>query len=175
MKIGKLPEQVLVRSVLRQIKHRREEVLSGPAVGRDCAALKLKDGEILVMSTDPITGTVKDMGSQAVHITANDLAVSGAEPLGIMLTLLLPDTVEEPQIRAMMQEVESTCEKLGMEVLGGHTEITNVVRQPLISVTGVGKLRQDQMPDLSRVRPGQDLVVTKWIGLEATAILAKEK
>ena len=31
------------------------------------------------------------------------------------------------------------------------------------------------MPDLSRVRPGQDLVVTKWIGLEATAILAKEK
>ncbi len=28
MKIGKLPEQVLVRSVLRQIKHRREEVLS---------------------------------------------------------------------------------------------------------------------------------------------------
>lgn len=92
-----------------------------------------------------------------------------------MLTLLLPDTVEEPQIRAMMQEVESTCEKLGMEVLGGHTEITNVVRQPLISVTGVGKLRQDQMPDLSRVRPGQDLVVTKWIGLEATAILAKEK
>lgn len=175
MKIGKLPEQVLVRSVLRQIKHRREEVLSGPAVGRDCAALKLKDGEILVMSTDPITGTVKDMGSQAVHITANDLAVSGAEPLGIMLTLLLPDTVEEPQIRAMMQEMESTCEKLGMEVLGGHTEITNVVRQPLISVTGVGKLRQDQMPDLSRVRPGQDLVVTKWIGLEATAILAKEK
>lgn len=175
MKIGKLPEQVLVRSVLRQIKHRREEVLSGPAVGRDCAALKLKDGEILVMSTDPITGTVKDMGSQAVHITANDLAVSGAEPLGIMLTLLLPDTVEEPQIRAMMQEVESTCEKLGMEVLGGHTEITNVVRQPLISVTGVGKLCQDQMPDLSRVRPGQDLVVTKWIGLEATAILAKEK
>ena len=175
MKIGKLPEQVLVRSVLRQIKHRREEVLSGPAVGRDCAALKLKDGEILVMSTDPITGTVKDMGSQAVHITANDLAVSGAEPLGIMLTLLLPDTAEEPQIRAMMQEVESTCEKLGMEVLGGHTEITNVVRQPLISVTGVGKLRQDQMPDLSRVRPGQDLVVTKWIGLEATAILAKEK
>ena len=166
---------MLVRSVLRQIKHRREEVLSGPAVGRDCAALKLKDGEILVMSTDPITGTVKDMGSQAVHITANDLAVSGAEPLGIMLTLLLPDTVEEPQIRAMMQEVESTCEKLGMEVLGGHTEITNVVRQPLISVTGVGKLRQDQMPDLSRVRPGQDLVVTKWIGLEATAILAKEK
>lgn len=175
MKIGKLPEQVLVRSVLRQIKHRREEVLSGPAVGRDCAALKLKDGEILVMSTDPITGTVKDMGSQAVHITANDLAVSGAEPLGIMLTLLLPDTVEEPQIRAMMQEVESTCEELGMEVLGGHTEITNVVRQPLISVTGVGKLRQEQMPDLSRVRPGQDLVVTKWIGLEATAILAKEK
>ena len=41
MKIGKLPEQVLVRSVLKQAKHRREEVLVGPAVGQDCAVMAL--------------------------------------------------------------------------------------------------------------------------------------
>lgn len=175
MKIGKLPEQVLVRSVLRQVKHRRDEVLAGPAVGRDCAVIKLNPGEVMVLSSDPITGTVKDMGSHGIYITANDLAVSGAEPLGVMLTLLLPEAVEEPEIKKLMQDAERTCHQLNMEILGGHTEITNVVRQPLLSVTGVGKIREDQVLDLEDIRPDQDLVITKWIGLEATSILAKEK
>lgn len=42
----------------------------------------------------------------------------------------------------MMQDAEETCEKLHIEILGGHTEITNVVKQPLISVTGVGKMKK---------------------------------
>ena len=74
MKIGKLPEPVLIRSVLKQVKHRREEVLVGPAVGQDCAALEVGEDEVLVMSTDPITGTAKDLGHHSIHITANDLA-----------------------------------------------------------------------------------------------------
>ena len=49
MKIGKLPEQVLVRSVLKQAKHRREEVLVGPAVGQDCAVMALGEDEVFVM------------------------------------------------------------------------------------------------------------------------------
>lgn len=175
MKIGKLPESVLVRSVLKQVKHRREEVLAGPCVGQDCAILELKEGEVLTMSSDPITGTVKDIGSHSIHVTANDLAASGAEPLGVMLTLLLPETVEEAELREMMRDVEDTCSTLNMEVLGGHTEVTSVVTQPVISVTGVGKVRKDQMLTTMQTKPGQALVVTKWIGLEATTILAKER
>ncbi len=175
MKIGKLPEPVLIRSVLKQVKHRREEVLVGPAVGQDCAVVQVEPDEVLVMSTDPITGTVKDLGSHSIHITANDLAASGAEPIGVMLTVMLPDTVEEPEVKKMMQEAEATCKKLNMEVLGGHTEITNVVRQPLISVTGVGKIKKSRVITTLQVQPEQDIVVTKWIGLEATTILAKER
>ena len=175
MKIGKLPEPVLIRSVLKQVKHRREEVLVGPAVGQDCAALEVGEDEVLVMSTDPITGTAKDLGHHSIHITANDLAAAGADPVGVMLTVMLPDTVEEPEIRKMMQDAEETCEKLHMEILGGHTEITNVVKQPLISVTGVGKMKKENLRTVSQIRPDQDIIVTKWIGLEATTILAKEK
>ena len=90
MKIGKLPEPVLIRSVLKQVKHRREEVLVGPAVGQDCAALEVGEDEVLVMSTDPITGTAKDLGHHSIHITANDLAAAGADPVGVMLTVMLP-------------------------------------------------------------------------------------
>ena len=175
MKIGKLPEPVLIRSVLKQVKHRREEVLVGPAVGQDCAALEVGEDEVLVMSTDPITGTAKDLGHHSIHITANDLAAAGADPVGVMLTVMLPDTVEEPEIRKMMQDAEETCEKLHIEILGGHTEITNVVKQPLISVTGVGKMKKENLRTVSQIRPDQDIIVTKWIGLEATTILAKSE
>lgn len=175
MKIGKLPEPVLCRSVLKQIGRRRKEVLMGPAVGQDCAALMLGPDEVFIMSTDPITGTVKDIGSHSIHITANDLAASGAEPLGVMLTILLPEETDEPALRRMMQDVEKTCQALQMEVLGGHTEITHVVNQPLISVAGVGKAKKDRVLLTNGLKPGHDLVVTKWIALEGTSIIAKEK
>ena len=175
MKIGKLPEQVLLRSVLKQVGHRREEVLMGPGVGQDCAVLALGPDEVFVMSADPITGTVKDIGSHSIHITANDLAASGAEPVGVMLTVLLPEETDEPQLRAMVQDVEAACRALNIEVLGGHTEITNVVKQPLISVAGVGKVKKGQAVLTNGLKPGHDLIVTKWIALEGTSIIAKER
>ena len=57
-------------------------------------------------------GNGKDLGSHCIHITANDLAASGAEPLGVMLTVLLPENVEEPEIRQMMRQAEDTCREL---------------------------------------------------------------
>lgn len=175
MKIGKLPEPILIRSVLKQVQHRREEVLVGPAVGQDCAALCVKEDEALVLSSDPITGTTKDIGSLGIYITTNDLAAAGAEPLGVMLTVMLPKEIEEPQLKEMVSDVERACEELNIEVLGGHTEVTDAVNRPLISVTGVGKIKKSQIITLQGIEAEQDLVVTKWIGLEATTILAKEK
>ena len=75
----------------------------------------------------------------------------------------------------MMQDAERTCKELNMEIMGGHTEITNVVHQPLLTVTGVGKIKKKDLLTTMQVHPGQDIVVTKWIGLEGTSILAKEK
>ena len=66
-------------------------------------------------------------------------------------------------------------EKLNIAVLGGHTEVTNVVSQPLVSVTGVAKMKKSQVSTLKDIEPNMDLVVTKWVGLEATTIIAKEK
>lgn len=175
MKIGKLPEPVLIRSVLKKVYHRRDEILVGPAVGQDCTALCVAEDEALVMSADPITGTTKDIGSLSVYITTNDIAAAGAEPVGVMLTIMLPPEIEEAELRTMMEDVERTCAALNVEVLGGHTEVTDVVKQPLISVTGVGKIKKDKVTTLKGIKADQDLVVTKWIGLEATTIIAKEK
>lgn len=175
MKVGKLPESVLKRSVFKQLHTKREEVLLGAGVGEDCAAMKLDSDEIFVISTDPITGTAKDIGDLAVQITVNDLASAGAEPIGIMLTMLLPEDATEEELKHVMAQVESACEKNRIQVMGGHTEVTRVVSQIVLSVTGVGKAKENRLISTADVLPDMDILVTKWVGIEGTAILAKEK
>ncbi len=175
MNLGKIPETVLKRSVLKQIAHRREEVLVGPAIGEDCSVFAVAEDEVIVISTDPITGTAQDIGTLAVHITANDIASNGAEVIGIMLTILLPENTPEEVLRTAMQDMEAVCKKLNIEILGGHTEVTKAVLQPIITVTGVGKMKRSQMIKTAGARPGQEIVMTKWAGLEGTAIIAAAK
>ncbi len=175
MKTGKVPESVLKRSVLRQIHTRREEVLLGAGVGEDCAALKLAEDEIFVISTDPITGTATDIGNLAIHITMNDLASAGAEPVGVMLTILLPEGSEESDLKEIMRQIEEACAQGKVQIIGGHTEVTRAVNQPLVNVCGVGKAREGKLVSTAGANPGDDILVSKWIGLEGTSIIAKEK
>lgn len=175
MKVGKVPENVLKRSVIKQLHYRRDEVIVGPGIGEDCAALALEPDEMVVMSTDPITGTTKDIGKLAIQITANDLASAGAEPIGVLLTILLPDGTREIALKRIMEQMELACRDAKMQILGGHTEVTKVVNQPVVSVTGVAKAKKGQLVTTAGAKPGMDIVVTKWIGLEGTTILSKEK
>lgn len=175
MKVGKIPETVLKRSVLKQIRTNRPEVLLGASVGEDCAAIALKEDEMFVMSTDPITGTAKDIGHLAIQITLNDLASAGAEPIGVMLTFLLPERVSEAKLRGMMEQAEEAAHAANVQIMGGHTEVTKVVNQPVISVVGVGKAKKGQLISTGATKPGMDIIVTKWVGLEGTSIIAKEK
>lgn len=175
MKIGKIPEVVLKRSVFKQIKHRRQEVLVRPGVGKDCSIIELQPDEAFVMSTDPITGATQDIGSLAVHITSNDIASSGADMIGVMLSILLPEGARESDLREMMQNIENTCGMLDVEVLGGHTEVTAAVNQPIVTITGVGKIKKSDIITTSGIKPGDEIVMTKWAGLEGTTIIAQDK
>lgn len=173
MKKGKLPENVLKRSVFRQLHMNRSEVLLGAGVGEDCAVLALEPDEVFVLSSDPVIWTDGIDGKRAVHGTLNDLASSGAEPVGLMLTALLPMGIEEAQIRGMVKQIAGECEPLGVQILGGHTEITDAVNRAVISVTGVGKAKRDRFVSTGGAMPGDDIIVTKWIGLEGTARIAR--
>lgn len=175
MEIGKVPENILKRSVLKQIGHRRPEVILTPEVGEDCSAVIPGVGETFVLSVDPVTAASKEMGTLAVHITANDLASSGAEPIGVMLSILLPPRKREKYLRELMEEIERACSSLGMEIMGGHTEVTDAVNKPVVTVTGVGKIPKDELISTGGLRPGDELVMTKWAGLEGTAIIVREK
>lgn len=175
MKVGKVSENVLKRSIIRQLHTTREEVLLGASVGEDCAVLSLAEDEMFVISTDPITGTTQDIGKLAIVITTNDLASAGAEPVGVMLTILLPENYEEPELKKLMQQLEAAAAEANVQIMGGHTEVTTAVKQPIVTVCGVGKAKKGKMVTTGGACAGMDIIVTKWIALEGTSILAKEK
>ncbi len=175
MNTGKVSESVLKRSVFKQLKVKRKEILAGPRIGMDCSIGQFEADELFSVSSDPITGAVKDIGSLAVHVTANDIAASGAEPVGITLTILLPDGFFEEDLKKICGDVNTACEELNVTVMGGHTEITTAVNQPIICVTGIGKLNKNKYKANEKAKSGQDIIMTKWAGLEGTAIIATEK
>ncbi len=89
MEIGKVPNDILKEIILNKIRCCRDEVLIRPKIGEDCAAVDF--GEYAcVMSTDPITGAVNEVGRLAVHISCNDVASCGVEPIGLLATILAP-------------------------------------------------------------------------------------
>ena len=175
MKIGKVQESVLKRSVLRQLKTRRGEIILGAGLGEDCAILAPGEGEIILLSSDPITGTGKDMARYGIHASANDIAASGGEPTAVLLTILLPPSCEEKELRELMAQPEETCASLHIQIAGGHTEVTDAVNRMVLTVTAVGKAAAGTAVATGTAKPGGDLVVTKWIALEGTSIAAKEK
>lgn len=174
MKIGKIPESVLKRSVLKQLKKGRKEVLQGPAPGEDCAALCL-DEEIVVLSSNPVTERAGGTGIQAVHTAVNNLLAGGAQPVGILVNIFLPEQAKEKELKALMHEVQQTCDELGISVLGGHTQTTEAVNRIIISVTSVGKAQQRQMIKTGGAKPLQDIVMTKYAALEGTGMIAQRK
>lgn len=174
MNIGKVPENVLKRSILKKINNRRSEVLIGAGVGEDCAVLALSEDEVFVVTTNPIVGKATEIGSMAVLKAANNLAAEGAEPIGILVDLILPEDATEPEIQQVMDDLDRACGENKMQIIGGNTSVSDAVNKTLISITGIGKATKGKTVSSSGAKAGNDIVITKWIGLEGTQKLAKE-
>ncbi len=173
MKVGKLNSQLLERIVFNNIKLRREEVMVRPSVGEDCAVVDF--GEYaLVMSTDPITGAASQVGRLAVHINCNDIASNGIEPLGLMLTILAPKGTKEIEIDEIMKQAGTEASKLNVEIIGGHTEITEAVNKIVISATAIGRQLKSKVIKSSGASIGDKIIMTKTAGLEGTGIIAHD-
>lgn len=174
LKVGKLDSDVLERIVFDKLKYRREEVITRPGIGEDCAVVDYGDHEC-VLSTDPITASIEDIGHLAVHISCNDIASNGIEPVGLLLAVLLPEGTTETDIERMMEQVGKASEELGVEIIGGHTEITRAVKQPLMVSTAVGRALKGTSQAAKDMQEGDAIIITKQAGLEGTGIIAMEK
>jgi hydrogenase expression/formation protein HypE len=173
MEIGKLPNDTLEKIVLSNIKKRREEVIVRAGIGEDCAVLDFGEYSCVV-STDPITGATKNIGSLAIHISCNDVASNGADPIGVLMTILAPPDTTEHDIELIMKEAGEAAEKINVEIIGGHTEITDAVNRVVISTAVIGRQLKENTLASKDIKIGDKVLITKSAAIEGTSIIANE-
>lgn len=171
---GKLPAALLQR-LLAEYVQTSANVALGAGLGRDAAVIELED-RLLIAKTDPITFVIENLGHYAVHINANDIACMGGEPKWFMATLLLPEhKTEEAHVEQIFQQISRACAALAIAWCGGHTEITAAVTQPVVVGMMLGEAPLTRRYAPSHIQPGDHILLTKGLAVEATAIIGKHK
>ena len=171
--VGKLDSDVLKRIVIDKIKYKCEDVKVRAGVGEDCAVVGYGDYDC-VISTDPITSSINDVGRLSIHISCNDIASNGVKPIAITLAVMLPKGTSEEDVENIMAQAAKSAEEVGVEIVGGHTEITEAVNQPVIVSTAFGKTVADGFQSASDMRAGDVILMTKQAGLEGTGIICSD-
>lgn len=175
MRIGKLSNEELEQLIIRKIQYQHPDVLVHSGVGEDCSVIDYGE-EVCVVSSDPITGAASQIGKLAIDVACNDIASTGADPLGVMMTMLAPPTSTREEIAEVMRDATEEAARLQIEILGGHTEVTDAVNRMVLVMTVIGKDKKAQFLAHSQpVEAGDWVIVTKEVGLEGTAILAHDR
>jgi hydrogenase maturation factor len=169
---GKLPPALLAR-LLERSPPRDPAVVLGPAVGEDACAIRVPGG-VLIAATDPITLTGAGVGSHAVWVNANDVAVMGVRPRWFLASVLLPEGTTTDEVEALFAHMTQALDRLGASLVGGHTEITPVVRQPVVVGQMLGLSEGDRFVTTGGVRPGDAIVQVGPVPVEGAAVLAAE-
>jgi hydrogenase maturation factor len=169
---GKLPPELL-REILAEQGDLPSEVRLGPALGEDGCAIDVPAGT-LIAATDPITLTGSDVGAHAVTINANDIAVMGVRPRWFLAVVLLPTGSCESDVRALFASMRSALEGIGATLVGGHTEVSDAVNQPIVIGQMMGFSPEHRFVQTGGARAGDRIVQAGLAPVEAAAVLAAE-
>jgi len=173
LRVGKLPAELLARML--GMCRDDPRVVVRPGIGLDAAALAFGD-KLVVVKSDPITFATDQIGWYAVNINANDVACLGARPRFFLATVLLPEgRTDEALVETIFADLAASCEELDVTLCGGHTEITYGLDRPIVVGHMVGEAEPERLVRNERARPGDEVLLTKGIAIEGTALLAREK
>ena len=173
--LGKLNFDILERLLEKYPGVLDERLVVGPKVGEDAAVIDFPD-RYLIAKTDPITYAMDEIGWYAVHINANDIAIRGAKPRWFQPAILLPEgRATEGLVEEIFGQISRACLDLGVTIVGGHTEITYGLDRPIVVGSMFGEVEKGKLVTTSGARPGDEILLTKGIVIEGTAIIAREK
>ena len=191
---GRLSERILKRSVLRQFHNESESIdIKSAGVGNDCAFIyagndielgvsehtgveeRQRKADGIAVNTQAVCFGGEKAGYYAVMQAVNNIAASGAEPEAVSDAIIMPKDSEEQELQSYIRPIRKACDEIGIPVICGHTEISPYVNNTVVTVTALGRTSRrdaDVTADRSLMRPGQDIVMSKYIGLEGTAVLS---
>ncbi len=165
MREGRLAEPVFKRSVMRQLK----------SVGKAAdGIINLPEGALLSTAVCSYTINAKKSIWFVINAAVNKLAVTGATPMAVALSVFLPEELEEKELKEMMCTVNETCTHLHIDVTDIDAEVSSAVKEPIFTVTAYGSVMPADLIKKGGAIAGQDIVVTKSIGLEGVALLSEE-
>jgi hydrogenase expression/formation protein HypE len=135
-------------------------------------------GQQLAMTTDsfvvkPIRFPGGSIGELAVNGTVNDLAVAGARPLALSLSLILEEGLDADTLRAEVEAIAGAAQAAEVEVVTGDTKVVERghADQMYVCTTGVGIRDPRASLSPSALRPGDRVLVSGTIGEHGTAIM----
>lgn len=170
---GKLPGMLLEES-LGGLDASDPSVIVGARLGEDAAAVEVAEDAIVVLASDPITLAADAVARYAVSVNANDIATSGALPRWFLTTLLFPPGSSGSEVAGLIRDLHMNCRREGIELCGGHTEITDAVSRPLVVGTMAGTVPRSRLLDKRGMREGDRILFTKRVAVEGTGLLARE-
>ena len=148
----------------------------------DAGELSLR-GLGLALTTDsfvvtPIRFPGGSIGELAVNGTVNDLAVSGARPLALTLSLVLEEGLAAADLRAEIEAIAQAAETAGVRVIAGDTKVVErgQADQMYACTTGLGELDPRARLAASALAPGDRILVSGPVGEHGMAVmLAREQ
>lgn len=173
MRTGKLTNEELKKIVLERLPICSTDISKGPSIGLDCAVINSQEG-VMVVSSDPITGAASDVGRIAIHVSCNDIACAGIKPIAIMLVVIAPSSATREELTDVIDQASEVAKKLGVDIVGGHTEVSDAVNRFILMTTAIGFSKKEKMVTAAGAKIGDSLLMTKFAALEGTAILAAD-
>jgi hydrogenase expression/formation protein HypE len=171
--MSKFSLDVLQRRVFPFARADDPDILLGAAFGEDVSLTRVGD-EVLVSHVDPIVGAIGDIGWLAVHVACNDIATAGIPPRWLLLLVLVPRMEDEDLLEQIMRDASRAAREIGASIIGGHTGYSAGLSRPLVAVTALGTASGREPVLTGGARAGDQVLVTKGVALEGTAILAQD-
>jgi hydrogenase expression/formation protein HypE len=152
---------------------------ASPALGRLADAGTVSIGGVeLAFTTDsfvvrPIRFPGGSIGELAVNGTVNDLAVAGARPLALSLSMVLEEGLAAEELRAEVEAIASAAARAGVEVVAGDTKVVERghADSMYLCTAGIGRLDPRAALSPTGLRPGDRILVSGSIGEHGTAIM----
>jgi len=164
---GKVPWEIVSRHVAGVLP---PEVELGPACGEDAALVRI-GGDLWAVASDPVSFAAHGAGRLAVVVNANDIAVRGARPAFMTVVVLVaPREADETRIGDLLGEIGRACRRLGIALIGGHTEVTPGIDHSVIVGTMLGPVEHRAIVT-GGLEPGHLVGLAGWAGLEGTGLL----
>ncbi len=172
---GKLPGPLLDRLIEAYRTQPDPSVIVPTGYGRDAAAITVAAETPLIVKSDPITFATSSAARYLVAVNANDIACLGGIPRWLTVVMLMPEGSSEADVEQQFAELQSACNALDIAVIGGHSEVTAAVSQPVLVGTMMGEAGPWGLLEPGGADVGEDVFMTQSAGIEGTALIARER